>query len=288
MNLQGHFDKPIRTEAYPARMDQNPDRILLAIAVGNTRTRFGLFEGKDLSNAASLPSDQPAEIAKAVADMLVNHAGVPILISSVNAPASDAIRAALEATGAASDVYMVGLDIPIPLSHTLDDASTLGQDRALCALAAYARAQQACVVVDVGTAVTVDFIDGEGVFQGGVIAPGLNMMLKALHEHTAALPLLEFAPPDPARGVFGLDTRHAMILGVQAAVRGLVREAIERYAQAYEAYPQIIATGGDAAMLFENDDLIEHIVPDLQLVGILEAANAELDAEPGGDSGDEP
>ncbi|MBI1190258.1 MAG: type III pantothenate kinase [Tepidisphaera sp.] len=256
------------------------EQSLLAIAVGNTRTRFGLFEGKDLSGASSLPSDQPGAIAKAVADMLVNHAGVPILISSVNTPASEALRTALESAG---DVYMVGSDIPIPLTHALDDASTLGQDRALCALAAYARAQQACVVVDVGTAVTVDFIDGEGIFQGGVIAPGLNMMLKSLHEHTAALPLLEFAPPDPARGVFGLDTRHAMILGVQAAVRGLVREAIERYAQAYEAYPQIVATGGDAALLFENDDLIEHIVPDLQLVGILEAANAELDAEPGAD-----
>lgn len=252
------------------------EQTLLAIAVGNTRTRFGLFEGKELSSTGSERSDQPELIAAEVGKLLANFAGAPIIISTVNVLASEKIRRAVEAHG---DVYVIGTDIAIPLTHALDDASTLGQDRALCALAAYSRAGQACVVIDAGTAVTVDFIDGQGVFQGGVIAPGLNMMLKALHEHTAALPLLEFAKPDEARGVFGRDTAHAMMLGAQAGVRGLVREAIERYAIAYEAYPQIIATGGDAAVLFDGDDLVEVVVPDLQLVGILEAARAEMDAD---------
>ncbi|MFA6046586.1 MAG: type III pantothenate kinase [Phycisphaerales bacterium] len=252
------------------------EQYLLAVAVGNTRTRFGLFEGKDLSVVRSEPSDRPEEIGVAVREMLGPRAGVPLAISTVNLPASEKIRRVLEGLG---EVYTIGTDIAIPLTHTLDDATTLGQDRALCAIAAFARCQQACVVVDAGTAITVDFVDGQGVFQGGVIGPGLNMVLKALHEHTTALPLLEFAPPDAARGVYGKDTKHAMILGAQAAARGLVREAIERFAIDYEAYPQIIATGGDAGALFDNDDLVEHIVPDLQLVGILEAVNAAADGE---------
>jgi len=100
------------------------------------------------------------------------------------------------------------------------------------------------------------------------------MMLRALHERTAALPLLEATIPDAARGVFGKDTRHAMLLGARAAVIGMVRYLIDQYADSYGAYPQVIATGGDAASLFEDEPLVEHIVPDLQLVGILEAVKA--------------
>ena len=154
------------------------------------------------------------------------------------------------------------------MNHALDDASTLGQDRILCAFAAYKRAQQACVVIDAGTAITVDFVDGEGTFQGGAIAPGLAMMLDAMHSHTASLPKLEFAPCDESRGAFGKDTAHAMMLGVTAAAAGMVRYLIDRYALAYEAYPQVIATGGDAQAILENEDFVDRVVPDLILLGI--------------------
>jgi len=145
-------------------------------------------------------------------------------------------------------VARLGEDLGLPLHHTLDDATTLGQDRALNAIGAFARAGQACVIVDAGTAITVDFIDGVGTFHGGMIAPGLNMMLRALHEQTAALPKIELADPGIERGVYGKDTAHAMLLGVMTSARGLLHAAIDKYAEAYGAYPQVIATGGDAAI----------------------------------------
>ena len=85
-------------------------------------------------------------------------------------------------------VYRVGRDLHVPINIALDDPATVGQDRLINALGAFRRARQACVVIDVGTALTVDFVDGVGTFQGGVIAPGPRMMLAALHERTAALP----------------------------------------------------------------------------------------------------
>jgi pantothenate kinase type III len=100
------------------------------------------------------------------------------------------------------------------------------------------------------------------------------MMLRSMHAGTAALPALTYSPPDAARGAFGKDTTHAMHLGVTAAAVGMVHHLINSYAEAYEAYPQVIATGGDAAALFEHDELVEHVVPDLQLIGILEACKA--------------
>jgi type III pantothenate kinase len=246
---------------------------LVAVAVGNTRTRIGLFESGDLSSAVSHPSTDAAAIAAAIVHMIGEHAEVPVVMSSVNPPADRAIAHAAADAGI-DGLLRIGQDILVPMNHALDDAATLGQDRILCAFAAYRRAKQACIVIDAGTAITVDFVDGEGAFQGGAIAPGLTMMLDALHSHTASLPKLDFAPADAARGAFGKDTAHAMILGVTASAAGMVHYLIDRYAQAYEAYPQIIATGGDAAVLFENDELVEHLVPDLQLVGIYEACVA--------------
>lgn len=258
------------------------DGPLMAIAVGNSRTRLGLFLKGELSSAASVSNTEGGgssgvtAIVNEVERLTGDHHDVPVVIASVNDPVADKVAAKLEETG---DVYRVGpkRDIPVPLHHALDDASTLGMDRQLCALAAYSRAQQACVIIDAGTAITVDFVDGEGTFQGGVIAPGLSMMLASLHEKTAALPKLQYANPDPARGPFGKDTKHAMILGVRGAAIGLARYVIEQFAEKYEAYPQIVATGGDAATLFENDEIVEAIVPDLQLIGILNACKAAME-----------
>ncbi len=272
-------------------MDQLTTGTLLAVTVGNTRTRLGLFrpaatQGGELIEAASHTNADLAAIAKHARELLASDHGASIVLSSVSNKTADELEKLLRAeTG--EETYRFGRDLLIPVRTTLDDEKTVGQDRLLCALAAYSKAKQACVIVDAGTAITVDFIDGEGVFQGGVIAPGLHMMLASLHEHTAALPQMVFTKPDAQRGVFGKDTRHAMLLGVQTAAQGLVRLVVERYAEAYDAYPQIIATGGDAPTLFENDEVVEHVVPDLQLMGIYEACRRNLSPDGGLDAMDD-
>jgi type III pantothenate kinase len=249
-------------------MDLLQERTFVALAVGNTRTRVGLFERGELRDATSVPNTDPRAIVEACRAHALERHGLQAIVATVHremaAQIAQQLRGVLD-----DEVVWIGKDVPIPLTHTLDDASTLGQDRALCALAAYARAKQACVIVDAGTAITVDFVDGEGTFHGGVIAPGLNLMLASLHEHTSALPALIYSPPLPSP--FGKDTRHAMLLGAQAAARGLVRFQLDAYAEFYEAYPQLIVTGGDAPQLFGDDPLVDHIVPDLQLLGIAEA-----------------
>lgn len=251
---------------------------LIAVEVGNTRCAMGLFRGtRAAGEAARVPAADAAGLARALEGLREEAPGAAIVLAGVNPSALDAVeraaRGAVARGGAGGNVRVLrlGRDAAIPIRRALDDDTTVGQDRLLCALAAYAVSEQACVVIDAGTAVTVDFVDGEGVFQGGVIAPGASMMLRALHEQTASLPSLSFEVPDPARGPFGKDTAHAMRLGVVNAIRGLVRATVERYADAFGAYPQIVATGGDAGALFAEDDLVENIVTDLQLLGIAHA-----------------
>jgi type III pantothenate kinase len=258
---------------------------LVLISVGNTRTRFAPVRDGQLEPSRVETNADVDALAKAVLAAAAEESeddASPVLIASVNRPVSDRLIKSLRAVGRRAlrlEPAATGEGVlPIPIAHSLADADSVGPDRLLDALGAFSRAAQACVVIDAGTAITVDFVDGDGTFHGGAIAPGLRMMLDAMHEKTAALPQIptpltpDLLPPtDPKQPPFGRSTRPAMVLGALSAARGMAHLLIDRYAEFYEAYPRIIATGGDAALLFENDELVEHIVPDLTLVGMLEA-----------------
>jgi type III pantothenate kinase len=163
-------------------------------------------------------------------------------------------------------IWQIGEDVPVAIGQHLDPETITGVDRLLNAAAAWKMTKQACVVVDAGTCVTIDFVDGEGTFHGGAIAPGARMQLTAMHNGTMSLPEVDFQPP--LKEAFGKNTAQAMLQGVFHGIQGMVRQLTEQYASRYGAYPLVIATGGDALALFEDDDLIEQIVPGLQMQGI--------------------
>ncbi len=250
---------------------------LLLVSVNNSRTRVGLARAGELASSRSMTNtDADAMTLEARAIITdADEAPAAILLSSVNDSVADPLSLALREAFPGSGLYRVGRDLAIPIPMAVDEPTKVGSDRLLAALAAWRRVQHACIVVDVGTAVTVDFVDGEGVYQGGAIAPGLAMMLDALHRRTEKLPAIPFEMPDPAIDPFGKTTAHAMRLGVVAAVRGLVRDRVEAYAELYGAFPQVVATGGDMGIL-EHDGVIEHFVPDLVLLGMLACAQEAL------------
>jgi type III pantothenate kinase len=149
-----------------------------------------------------------------------------------------------------------------------DNPEQTGMDRVLNVAAAYEQIGHACVVVDAGTAITVDVCNDAGEFLGGAIAPGVKLQLDALHAGTAQLPQLDpsqFAAPS---GAIGRSTAQAMLHGVYHGIRGMVKELAENYATELGRWPEIVATGGDAARLFTDWELIHAISPDLTLYGI--------------------
>lgn len=244
---------------------------LVAVSVGNTRTTFGCFlDGKPGATRRLANEDMDIiarEVGGAVTSMEEPGQATPrIVLASVNDRMAGPLSARLEGQSG-QKILRVERDLRIPIGRCVDDDAQVGQDRLLNAAAAYDRLKQACVVVDAGTAVTVDFVDGEGTFHGGAIAPGAKLQLRALHEGTALLPAVEFAAP-PADDPFGRNTRDAMLNGVFYGIRGMVRHLVERYAEKYEAYPTVIATGGDAHTLFDGDELIDRVIDDLTLMGI--------------------
>lgn len=241
---------------------------LLTLAVGNTRARIGFFRGDELVGAQSFLATDAEGIRAWIGANVSGGVGLPLLVATVNPEVSEHLVGVCREGSTIGTVLRVGRDVPIPMHAEVREPGRLGQDRLLCALAAWVSTEGPCVVVDCGTATTVDYVDGDGVFQGGAIAPGVAMMLESLHEGTAALPRVAFDPERADAAAMGKDTETAMLVGVAESIRGLVTRLVERYAEVAGSYPRVVATGGDAGSLFNNDSVVEHVVPDLQLIGM--------------------
>ena len=241
---------------------------LLAISVGNSRTAVGRFLGTTLEAQDHLENGDVKALALSIERhwQSMDDDDATVVMCSVNDRVANPLESEL-CTLLGAEVLRMRRDLPIPIGTCVDDDAKVGDDRLLAAAAAYHGLKQAVVVVDAGTAITVDFVDGEGTFHGGAIAPGAALQLKSLHEHTDMLPRVAFAQPDAAEA-FGRNTAAAMLLGVYEGLRGMTRRLVERYAENYGAFPMVVATGGDAETLFSGDDLVDRVVPELVLLGI--------------------
>jgi len=240
---------------------------LLALNVGNSRLAIGTFMNGILEHVVRVPIVERAKWGEAISEAWAKIAEMDepeIAGACVNLPALENVEHIIRQI-ADEPVQWVGRELDLPIRVKTQLPAETGVDRILNIAAAYESMEKACVVVDAGTAVTVDCCDDAGDFLGGAIAPGLSMMLDALHERTAALPRVTFEPPGET---FGTSTESAIRQGVFFAIRGLVRDAAEHYAMELGRWPDIIATGGDAAKLFGGWELIHAVSPDLTLHGI--------------------
>ena len=240
---------------------------LLVLNVGNSRLSIGVFVAGELQYSARVAHAQRGDWAARIAEAWekIKQSEQPaVAAAGVNPPLIEALEHAVQqATG--QDVQWVGKQLDLPIKVLTDQPEQTGVDRVLNIAAAYEQMGKACVVVDAGTAVTIDCCNDAGEFLGGAIAPGARMQLAALHDKTAQLPLVDLTTPTET---FGKSTGSAIDLGVYHGIRGMVKELVENYATDLGAWPDVIATGGDAKQLFENWELIHAIAPDLTLYGI--------------------
>ena len=249
-------------------MDATPPINLLAVSIGNTRVRMGAFVQGELSDTATIEHGGEDAIGEAVDQVYAHmqdreHAGVLLasVVPSLTATVSRVIEQRVQ-----RPVHRVEADLPIPIGRQTDAEALVGEDRLLNAAAAFDVLKQACIVVDAGTAMTVDYVDGAGTFHGGAILPGGQSMLDTMNAATAQLPAIELAKPDEA---IGHNTTQAMLTGVFHALRGAVHELVEAYAEQTGGFPLVVATGGDANLVFRGYELVDRIVPNLTLTGML-------------------
>ncbi len=147
----------------------------------------------------------------------------------------------------------------------VDNPEEVGADRLLNALAAHQRYQGPLVVIDFGTATTFDVVDRDGAYIGGVIAPGINLSIEALHKAAARLPRIGIGRP---QAVIGRSTVPAMQSGIYWGYVGMIEGLVARIQAEYGSTLKVVATGGLAPLLAEGTTVIARIDPDLTLDGL--------------------
>ena len=240
--------------------------MLLAIDIGNTCIDIGLLAGDETVCHHKFPTAPPADAD--LQRLLAALATPPIgaVIGSVVAELGTAYAAACR-DFSSGPVLQAGSTWDWGLRIDYDDPARIGVDRLAAAAAAYraAPAGQAVVVVDAGTALTVDAIDAEGTFRGGVIAPGLRLGLNALSANTSFLPQVELAATTP---LLGQNTADGLRSGALHGSAVLVEGLCTRMAAALDSPVAVFLTGGDGPLLHPHIAAVHTCDPDLVLRGL--------------------
>ncbi len=252
--------------------------MLLAIDAGNTNVVFAVYDGDKRLQAWRCKTDS-ARTADEYASWLyplfqaanLNFADVKeTIISSVVPDANFNLRRLCEKTFMCPAV-MVGQDgMDLGLTIKMNKPEEVGADRLVNAIAVVQYHRYPAIVVDFGTATTFDVIDKDGAYCGGVIAPGVNLSMNALHQAAAKLPKVGIKKPD---SVIGRDTFGAMQAGIYWGYVGLVEGLIVRISTEMGVKPFVVATGGLASLFAGGTDSIDEIDEDLTLRGLVSVHN---------------
>lgn len=233
---------------------------VLVIDRGNHAVKGALYD--DARIIERWQSQGAAEdIAEWAAASRPEGAAISSVVGEWNVLCEEALR-----SSGVDRVLFAAHDSSWPFVLDIDSPETIGPDR-LCAAAAPAcEGVTDAVIIDAGTAVTVDILRG-GAFKGGAIMPGLDMMLHSLSERTSALPRIRIEP-DAVTSVPGRDTVSAIRAGVLGAYRGGARKLLELSIERFVNLPPVFLTGGDAGHLIDVLSPVPRHYPDLVLQGL--------------------
>lgn len=247
------------------------------IDIGNTTTHFGTASDHEPPQPAEVPTellDEPeGTLASAIRDFARDSEAPAFAFCSVVPAAVDRLLALFRRLGLQERPFQLTCRAQLGMEISYPKPEEIGQDRLANAVAASAFYRLPCIVIDMGTAVTFDIVTAIGGYEGGIIAPGLRIMTRYLHEQTALLPDLneDFS----VEGAIGHSTRDAMkigcLIGFGGMVRSLLEAVIRELADRGEENPTLVATGGTNRFLQESlrRDLVE--APAITLQGLAHA-----------------
>ena len=246
--------------------------MLLAIDCGNTNTVFSIWDGTQFlcTLRTSTHHARTADAYFTWYSTLVKHYGIEaditeVIISSTVPRVVFNLRIFADRFFDCRPLVVGRPDCHLPHDPRVDEGTQVGPDRLVNAAGAFHRHGGDLIVVDFGTATTFDVVAHDGPYVGGVIAPGVNLSLEALHKSAAALPHVDIAKP---QGVVGTNTVACIQSGIFWGYVGLVREICTRIKQEREREMKIISTGGLAPLFQQSVDLFDAFEEDLTMHGL--------------------
>ena len=237
--------------------------MLLAIDVGNTNITAGLFRGDRLASRGRIPTR--GTLAALLRGMkLVPRDVSGVILSSVVPAATASLKREILRLRLPKPLVL-GESIRAPIKNRARVPSQVGQDRLVNGVGACGLYGAPAVVVDFGTAVTLDLIAAPCQYQGGLIFPGVGTSLEALVSNAALLPEIKLAPPSE---FLGRDTRQSMLSGLFYGYGALCDGIVARLRAKYAPRAKVIATGGHSRLLAPFCKTVKIINPDLTLHGL--------------------
>jgi len=241
---------------------------LLVVDIGNTRTRFGLWEDGGVEGVSAVATESiagPAEVASQVATLsgAPGGHGLSLALCSV-VPRAEAAWLAWQRKQGGRALAIRG-DTPTPLDNCYDDPQALGPDRLAAAVGAVRRLGAPVIVVSLGTATVVDAVSEEAEFLGGAIVAGVQTGLTALAERTAALPQVTVEAPERT---IGRDTEECLSIGAVVGTAALVEGLAARLRDIVGDSAPLALTGGYAELISEHIWIEHEMLPSLTLEGI--------------------
>jgi type III pantothenate kinase len=240
--------------------------VLLAIDIGNSSTKFGVFDRDKLISKLSIPTTKNAsadDLKKAVSNDLprsVSAAIVSSVVPEIEKPLADFLT---NCFGITPDFVDTSFDFGLTIHYKTIE--TLGVDRLIAASAAAAKYGVPCIVCSFGTATTIDAVNSAREYLGGIIAPGMKTMAEALHLKASKLPEVEIARPS---SVIGDSTVTSIQSGIFYGYIGLVDGIISRMVAELKETPQVVATGGFASTIANECKQINIVDENLLLEGL--------------------
>jgi len=246
--------------------------MLLAIDIGNTIIKVGVFDGAELKVDWRLATglDRLADEYSALLLTLFQHHKLPAskitgtVLCSVVPPLVPVFQEVCHKYLASSAPLVVEPGVRTGVRICLDNPREVGPDRVVNAVAAHHLYGEPVIVIDFGTATTFDVISKEGDYLGGAIAPGIGISSEALFARTAMLPRIELTRP---KQVIGRNTVSAMQSGIFFGYIGLIGGILRRIEQELGGKAKVVATGGYAYLAKEIPG-VEDINPHLSLIGL--------------------
>ncbi|WP_420556120.1 type III pantothenate kinase [Roseovarius sp.] len=255
--------------------------MLLAIDCGNTNTVFAIWDGSEFlcTLRTSTHHARTADAYFTWFSTLVKHYEIDlditdVIISSTVPRVVFNLRVFADRFFGCRPIVVGKPECALPRQPRVDEGTQVGPDRLVNAAGAYDLYGGNLIVVDFGTATTFDVVAEDGAYVGGVISPGVNLSLEALHMAAAALPHIDVTKPQK---VIGTNTVDCMQSGVFWGYVGLVNGVCDRIRAEYETPMKIIGTGGLAPLFAQGDLLFDEIREDLTMHGltVIHAHNKE-------------
>ena len=246
--------------------------MLLVIDVGNTNTVLGLYQDEELVQnwrITTIKTRTVDEYAMLIHELL-RLGDIPmsaiedVIISSVVPPTKDALEGLCRKYFKRSP-YLIGPGIKTGMPIHYDNPREVGADRIVNAVGAYEKRRCSLIIVDFGTATTFDLVSARGEYQGGAIAPGLNISADALFQRASKLPRVEFSRPPQ---VIAKNTVNSIQAGLFFGYVGLVDGIVGRMRQETRENPLVVATGGLAKAIAPASQTIDEVEPFLTLEGL--------------------